>query len=235
MRKHELDQNFLKPYDAMRFVDRAHFSRDDVLLDIGAGEGAITHALTLRGKMTYAIEKDHETAEKLRARMIDLEQKNHAAAAHINEYMIRHRMGTLTARDWNYEIIEQDFLDFDLTSLPYYKVFANPPFSLSSEIIHKLISSDNPPDAMYLILQKQFALKLLNTDRHYTSQLGEELISKYKTRIDCDISKNSFTPPPAVPIVLFVAEKIPQTPEELARLSKPKKSKKKHKPNKPQA
>jgi hypothetical protein len=47
----------------------------------------------------------------------------------------------------------------------------------------KLIEAENPPESFYLLLQKQFALKLLNTDRHYTSQLGKAVIEKYQTKI----------------------------------------------------
>ena len=79
---------------------------------------------------------------------------------------------------------------------------------LSSAIIHKIIEDKNSPEAFYLILQKQFALKLLNTDRHYTSQLGLKLIQKYNTKIRLPLKPTDFTPPPAVPTVLFEAKKI---------------------------
>ena len=104
-------------------------------------------------------------------------------------------------------MVEQDFLEFQLPAEPY-KVFANPPFHLSSAIVHKLLEADNPPESFYLILQKQFALKLLNTDRHYTSQLGLALIQKYQTKIRYPLRPTDFTPPPAVPTVLFEAKKI---------------------------
>ena len=89
-----------------------------------------------------------------------------------------------------------------------YKIFANPPFHLSSAILHKLIESKNPPEAIYLILQKQFALKLLNNDRHYTSQLGLTITRDYATRIRLPLKPSDFTPPPAVPTVLFEAKRI---------------------------
>ena len=84
-----------------------------------------------------------------------------------------------------------------------YKIFANPPFHLSSQILHKLDEASNPPEAIYLILQKQFALKLLNNDRHYTSQLGKQLFIHYAPRIRLPMKPHYFTPPPAVPTVLL--------------------------------
>jgi 16S rRNA A1518/A1519 N6-dimethyltransferase RsmA/KsgA/DIM1 with predicted DNA glycosylase/AP lyase activity len=102
----------------------------------------------------------------------------------------------------NVEIVAQDFLEMQLPDEPY-KVFANPPFHLSSAILHKLDEAPNPPEAIYLILQKQFALKMLNTERHYTSQLGKQLFVHYAPRIRLPMRPNYFTPPPAVPCVLL--------------------------------
>ncbi|MDO4747389.1 MAG: hypothetical protein Q4A70_03585, partial [Candidatus Saccharibacteria bacterium] len=77
-----------------------------------------------------------------------------------------------------------------------------------SAILNTLMESPNPPKAIYLILQKQFALKLLNNDRHYTSQLGFALTRDYTTRIRLPLKPTDFTPPPAVPTVLFEAKRI---------------------------
>jgi hypothetical protein len=52
------------------------------------------------------------------------------------------------------------------------------------------------------------ALKLINTERHYTSQLGLKLIQDYNTKIRLPLKPTDFTPPPAVPTVLFEAKRI---------------------------
>ena len=183
MRKYQLSQHFLKsPRLALILIGHSNLKKRDTVIEIGAGSGVITSALAHRVKNVIAIEPDHETAQKLRQNL---------AKRNIN----------------NVEIIEKDFLDYDLPKEPY-KVFSNPPFHLSSAIIHKLIEADNPPGSFYLILQKQFALKLLNTDRHYTSQLGYQLIKSYRTKIRLPLKPNDFTPPPAVPTVFFEAKKI---------------------------
>ena len=163
-------------------VGHSNIKKRDLVLDIGAGSGVITFALSKKCREVWAIEPDHETAEKLR--------KN------LEKYGIE-----------NVKVFEQDFLGMELPSEPY-KVFSNPPFHLSSEIVHKLLEAKNQPESFYLILQKQFALKLLNTDRHYTSQLGEALIKEYQTKIKYPLKATDFTPPPAVPTVLFEAKKI---------------------------
>lgn len=183
MRKPELSQHFLRsPRFALALVGHSNIKKRDLVLDIGAGSGVITFALSKKAREVWAIEPDHETAEKLR--------KN------LEKYKIE-----------NVRVFEQDFLELELPTEPY-KVFSNPPFHLSSKIVHKLLESKNSPESFYLILQKQFALKLLNTDRHYTSQLGEELIKKYNTKIKYPLRPTDFTPPPAVPTVLFEAKKI---------------------------
>ena len=183
MRKYQLSQHFLKnPRFALMLVGHSNIKKRDLVLDIGAGSGVITFALSKKAREIWAIEPDHETAEKLR--------KN------LEKFKIE-----------NVKVFEEDFLTMDLPDEPY-KVFSNPPFHLSSEIVHKLLESENPPESFYLILQKQFALKLLNTDRHYTSQLGQKLIKEYQTKIKYPLKPTDFTPPPAVPTVLFEAKKI---------------------------
>ena len=166
-------------------IGHSNIKRRDTVLEIGAGSGVITTALSKRCAQVFAIEPDKKTAALLRK---NLERQNIE----------------------NVVVVEQDFLDFDLAILPKdYKVFSNPPFHLSSKIVHKLIESENPPVSFYLILQKQFALKLLLTDRHYTSQLGQELVKIYTTKIRYPLKPTDFTPPPAVPTVLFEAKRIP--------------------------
>lgn len=183
MRKHQLSQHFLKnPRFALMLVGHSNIKKRDLVLDIGAGSGVITFALSKKAREVWAIEPDHETAEKLRE--------------NLKKFKIE-----------NAKIIEEDFLTMKLPKEPY-KVFSNPPFHLSSEIVRKLLEGENSPESFYLILQKQFALKLLNTDRHYTSQLGQKLIKEYQTKIKYPLKPTDFTPPPAVPTVLFEAKKI---------------------------
>lgn len=194
VRKYLLSQHFLRnPRLALILIGHSNLKKRDTVVEIGAGSGVITGALARRVKRVIAIEPDHETAIKLRANMM------------------RYKFEIV-------EVMEEDFMNYELPD-EEYKVFANPPFHLSSAILHKLIDSKNPPMAIYLILQKQFALKLLNNGRHYTSQLGLALTRGYQTRIRLPLKSSDFTPPPAVPTVLFEAKRIDyETP--LAMLSK---------------
>ncbi len=192
-RKFELDQHFLKsPKFALMLIGHSNIRKNDIVVEIGAGSGVITTALSKKCKLVYAIEPDHETAEKLRANL--------------------KRFGAE-----NVVVLEKDFRDVELPKEPY-KVFANPPFRFSSEIFYKLLGLENqdgqivekgtknPPKSIYLILQKNYALKLIPTDRHYTSQLGKILQSSYDAKIRLPLRKTDFTPPPAVDTVLFEAK-----------------------------
>lgn len=182
MRNYLLSQHFLKsPRTALVLIGHSNLKKRDLVIDIGAGSGVITSALSRRVNHVIAVESDFRTAAKLRQNLKNTK---------------------------NVTVLEQDFLDMDLPSEPY-KIFANPPFHLSSQILRKLLEADNPPEAIYLILQKQLALKLLNTDRHYTSKLGYALTAKYQTKIRLPLKPSDFTPPPAVPTVLFEAKRIP--------------------------
>ena len=166
-------------------IGHSNLKKRDRVIEIGAGSGVITYALSKRVREVIAVEPDAATAAKLRANL---------AARGVT----------------NVQVVEQDFLEMVLPAVAEgpYKVFSNPPFHLSSAIVHKLIEAENPPEAFYLILQKQFALKLLATERHYTSQLGWKLTSMYTTKIRLPLRSSDFTPPPAVPTVLFEAKRI---------------------------
>lgn len=197
MRNFRLDQNFLRsPKLALFLIGHSNIKKRDLVIDIGAGSGVITSALAKRCKKVIAVEKDADTAKRLR------------------ENLARQNIS-------NVEIFEGDFREMKLPDEPY-KVFANPPFSLSAEVFYKLLNLENldgkickkegeaprRPEAIYLILQKQLALKLIITERHYTSQLGRLLSDDYATRIRLPLKPTDFTPPPKVPTVLFEAKKI---------------------------
>lgn len=195
-RKYQLGQHFLRsPRFALFLIGHSNIRKHDLVIEIGAGSGVITSALPKRAKTVYAIEKDKETAEKLRQNLQKCQ---------------------------NVEIFEKDFKDFELPNEPY-KVFSNPPFDESAKVFYKLLnlkndngtireknSRENPtrkfPKSIYLILQKQFALKLIPTDRHYTSQLGYILQKYYDVKIKYPLKKTDFTPPPAVDTVLLEAK-----------------------------
>ncbi len=130
----QYSQHFLRnPGFVAQLVRKALITRDDVVYDIGAGTGVVTSALAAKAGRVIAVENEPRTAEKLRQNM---------------------------ARRSNVEVVEGDFLAMPLPEGPY-KVFANIPFHLSSQIVRRLTEAANPPEAIYLIVQKQFAKKIV--------------------------------------------------------------------------
>ena len=146
-RNHLLDQHFLKNVRlALMLIGHSNLKRRDTVVEIGAGSGVITTALAKKCGSVYAIEKDSETFKKL--------QNN------LKEQKLE-----------NVKLICEDFreVNFDFKN---YKVFSNPPFSLSAEVFYKLLNLENqngqiiekglknPPKAIYLFLQKTIGLKI---------------------------------------------------------------------------
>lgn len=105
----------------------------DVVLEIGPGLGSLTRRLLGKASKVIAIEKD----EALVARLLT-EFKNERL-----------------------EVVTGDILQFDLTSLPAgYRVVANIPYYLTSNLIRVLSESSNPPSSVTLLIQKEVAERL---------------------------------------------------------------------------
>jgi 16S rRNA A1518/A1519 N6-dimethyltransferase RsmA/KsgA/DIM1 with predicted DNA glycosylase/AP lyase activity len=102
----------------------------------------------------------------------------------------------------NVTIREGDFLSM-ATPSGKYKIFSNIPFHLSSLIIHKITESTNPPDVAYLIVQKQFAEKLVPSANRFTGQLGILIGPEFTVSIRRRLKKTDFWPHPNVDTVFI--------------------------------
>lgn len=177
-------QYFLRsPRLIKELVGHTNISKHDLVYDIGAGSGVISSVLADRCKAVVAVEYEPRMAEKLRANM----------AQH----------PTVT-------VYQGDFLAMPLPTTPY-KVFANIPFHLSSPILRRLTEANNPPEAIYLIVQKQFANKLLPDSDRFTGQLGMMVGPLFAVRIRKRLKRTDFWPHPNVDTVMV----------ELARREQP--------------
>ncbi|MGB2787206.1 MAG: rRNA adenine N(6)-methyltransferase family protein [Candidatus Saccharimonadaceae bacterium] len=169
-------QYFLRnPRMVAELIGHSSIKRSDTVYDIGAGSGVIASALSRRCKEVIAVEVEPRMAEKLRDNM---------------------------ARYDNVTVLEDDFLSMELPAGPY-KIFANIPFHLSSPIVRKITESDNSPVAAYLIVQKQFANKLLPDHEGFTGLLGMMIGPWWAVRIRKRLQKTDFWPHPAVDTVMI--------------------------------
>lgn len=143
---------------------------DDTVLEIGPGPGALTQKLVKQAKSVTAVEFDDDLARDLPARV---------PAS-------------------NLQVVHQDILSFDLTQLPNgYKVIANIPYYLTSNLLRVLCESPNHFARASLLIQKEVAervcakpgaMSILSVSVQYycEAQLGKLVPAEY------------FTPPPKV-------------------------------------
>jgi 23S rRNA (adenine-N6)-dimethyltransferase len=126
-----LAQNFLKdPKLVTNLVRNSSITPEDVVLEIGPGEGIITNELAKIARKVIAIEKDPSLAEGLRKRMRDIQ--------HVRVYA-------------------SDFIHFNVEEKAY-KIFSNIPFNRTADILKGILNSDRVSEA-YLIVQAEAAEK----------------------------------------------------------------------------
>ena len=169
-------QYFLRsPRLVKELVGHSSISKKDLVYDIGAGSGVISPVLAERSRQVIAVEPEPRMAQKLRMNMASCS---------------------------NVRIYQGDFLAMPLPKSSY-KVFANIPFHLSSPIVRKLTEAEHVPDAIYLIVQKQFANKLLSNSEGFTGQLGMQIGPWFSVRIRRRLQRTDFWPHPNVDTVFL--------------------------------
>ena len=136
-----MGQNFLSdPSTAETIISRAHLSSEDVVLEIGAGLGALTTVLARVVKKVYAVEKDRQLIDLLKTEL-------------------------LANRISNCEIIARNILQMDLHTISdtigkKITVIGNLPYGISSQILIKLIQSRSAIERTVLMFQKELAQRL---------------------------------------------------------------------------
>lgn len=169
--KKSLGQHWLNdPASLASICKMAELTVKNIVLEIGPGHGSLTQNLVLLADKVVAVEYDDQLAVQLPLRV----RANNLTVAHA------------------------DILRYDLTKLPTgYKVVANIPYYLTSNLLRVLCESENPPALMVLLVQKEVAQRVcapagsmsmlsVSVQYYYTAQLGAIVPAKL------------FTPPPKV-------------------------------------
>ena len=139
--KKQLGQNFLSdPSTAKMIATLSGITSEDVVLEIGAGLGALTIPIAQTAKKVYAIEKDR--------RLIDL----------LKTEILVNRLS-------NVELMEVNILKFDINRLAKnvgHKIIiiGNLPYNISSQIIVKLIKSRSAVIRAVFMFQKELARRI---------------------------------------------------------------------------
>lgn len=141
--KKSLGQNFLHaPQAISAMVHAGNISKDDTVLEVGPGKGALTIKLLETGAKVIAIEKDDRAIPFLKEKF-NKEIEN----------------GKL-------EIIRGDVLSFDETKdnrlQNDYVIIANIPYYISGEFLEKFLSSKNQPKRMVVMVQKEVAKRIVD-------------------------------------------------------------------------
>lgn len=169
--KKSLGQHWLADESALAAMcDAADLQSEDIVLEIGPGLGTLTQLLVQRAHQVIAVEFDLQLAAKL-PRLVTAD---------------------------NLQVTAADILRFDLSHLPVgYKVVANIPYYLTSNLLQVLCETPNPPVQMALLVQKEVAERV-------AAKPGAMSLLSVSVQFYCEASLGMivpaalFTPPPKV-------------------------------------
>ncbi len=148
-------------------------------LEIGPGLGTLTSSLLKRFEKVLAVEFDADLAAKL--------------------------PGSFPKK--NLEVVNADFLQFDLEKVPSpYVIAGNIPYYITSPIIEKILKAENLPKRVVLLIQKEVAERILSEK---SSILSLAVKNRANARAGVFVSREEFTPPPKVDSEVIILEPHP--------------------------
>jgi 16S rRNA (adenine1518-N6/adenine1519-N6)-dimethyltransferase len=179
--KKSLGQHWLEDEASLlAMCEAAQLSEEDTILEIGPGLGTLTRFLAEGARHVTAVEFDEKLAKELPARV----------------------------KADNLEVVSEDILRFDFTRLPAgYKVAANIPYYLTSNLIRVLSETPNPPARAVLLLQKEVAQRVA-AQPGSMSLLSVTAQYYWRVTLDREVPARLFTPPPKVDSQILVMERL---------------------------
>lgn len=183
--KKALGQHWLEDHASLQaMVDAADVQPGDVVLEIGPGYGTLTDYLLAAGAEVRALEFDESLVARLQERF-----------ANIPELTITHG----------------DIRSFDFTSLPPdYKIVANIPYYLTSNLIQLISETPNQPTHAVLLMQKEVAERIAAKPGSM-SLLSVTAQFYWNVGLDMLVPAELFTPPPKVDSQILVLTR-PEAP-----------------------
>ncbi len=169
-----LGQNFLISSGVREIIiDSAEIQPDDVVLEIGAGLGALTERLVQEAERVVSVELDENLYRILTDTLGDIE---------------------------NLDILQADILELEPAQLGLsagYVVVANIPYNITSAVIRHLMESQTPATRVVLTIQKEVAERIVAGPGDM-SLLALSVQIFGDPSIRAQISPGSFYPPPSV-------------------------------------
>lgn len=168
-------QHFLKDSNVIaKIVHALHPKQSDHLVEIGAGPGALTHAVLKLVPHLEVIEIDRDLAANLRE----------------------------TYSDSQVRVYEQDALQFDFSKLAKtqrLRVFGNLPYNISTPLLFHLLSFSSGIEDMLFMLQKEVVVRMCAKPGHHEyGRLSVMIQYACETKMLFDIGPHAFSPPPKV-------------------------------------
>jgi 16S rRNA (adenine1518-N6/adenine1519-N6)-dimethyltransferase len=168
----KMGQSFLvEKRPAEKILEAAEISKNDNIIEIGPGLGALTSEIAKKANTVIAIEKDKRLADLLKEK-IDSP---------------------------NIKILKEDILKVQMEDLGFkeYKVISNLPYYISSPVIRKFLEEKNKPELMALMMQKEVAQKIKSRPP-FMSILSISVQIYAQIEIKGIVLKKSFWPEPKV-------------------------------------
>lgn len=183
-RRQAFGQHFLSNRAVLQKIVRVIApGENDIIIEIGAGKGALTHLLTGTAGRVIAIEKDHLLIPQLRER-----------------------------EGPGLTILEADVLELDFAGIlrdagggaAPAKLVGNLPYSISSPILFKAIEARGLFAKCVFLLQKEVAERVCARPGTRASAPVSLLVQNaFEARIEFSVSPGSFSPPPRVDSALI--------------------------------
>lgn len=166
----KMGQNFIVDKSALeKMVVAGNILKEDTIIEVGAGIGALTLELSKKAKRVIAIEKDKNFIPLLKE---------------------------ITKGIKNIEVVNEDILSYKI-NVKDYKVVANLPYYITSPIIRKFLEEKNPPKLLVLTIQKEVAQRI-TAKPPKMNLLAVSVQFFAKPKIISHISPCSFYPQPKV-------------------------------------
>lgn len=188
-----LGQNFLIDKNILqKIIEAADLNHPpaggDIVLEVGPGIGTLTQELAKNAGKIIAVEKDPDMIKILSETLKNFK---------------------------NIEIINADILSYQLLATNY-KVVANIPYYLTSPLIRNFLETENKPEFLVLMIQKEVAQRICSKPNDM-SLLAVSVQFYAEPKIISYVSKNCFWPAPKVDsaIIKITPTKKPNVPPDL--------------------
>jgi 16S rRNA (adenine1518-N6/adenine1519-N6)-dimethyltransferase len=170
-----LGQNFLvNNLSLQKIISTSEILKEDIILEVGPGLGALTKELVEKAKKVYAVEIDP------------------SLSCYLSEIFSVYE---------NIEIINEDILKIDIP--PHNKVVANIPYSITGSIFEKIFFNQTPPQGI-MTIERSIADRIFISGNYkdfsrISVSVNAFLIPKSRSQI----TRQSFYPSPKIDLSLI--------------------------------